>query len=107
MNIASIAKHDDLVLRGKCPYSEFFGPNAEKYRPEKLRIRTLFTQCDTHKPHFFKSFFLGAFPTVGTWFVSKYTLIIETEYGIEVKVCLLLSFLKLNKISQIRSRLKR
>ena len=35
-------------LREKCPYSEFFWfvftPNAGKYGPEKLRIRTLFTQ---------------------------------------------------------------
>ena len=35
MNVASIAKHDDLVLHGKCPYSEFFGPNAEKYGRRK------------------------------------------------------------------------
>ena len=45
-------------LREKCPYSEFFwsvlscirteyreSPNAGKYRPEKLRMQTLFTQC--------------------------------------------------------------
>ena len=46
-------------LHEKCPYSEFFwslfsriwteygkirSPNAEKYGPEKLQIRTLFTQ---------------------------------------------------------------
>ena len=38
-------------FRKKCPYSEFFSsvfsvfsPNARKYGPEKLRIRTLFTQ---------------------------------------------------------------
>ena len=34
--------------REKCPYSEFFwsvfSPNEGKYGPEKLRIRTLFTQ---------------------------------------------------------------
>ena len=34
----------------KCRYSEFywsvFSPNAGKYGPEKLRIWTLFTQCD-------------------------------------------------------------
>ena len=55
-----------LWLRKKCPYSDFFlvlifphldwmrrfaeqisvlSPNAGKYRPEKLRIRKLFTQC--------------------------------------------------------------
>ena len=55
-----------LALREKCPYSDFFpGPyfvafglnkerysvplfislNAGKHGPEKLRIRTLFTQC--------------------------------------------------------------
>ena len=38
-----------LRLCKKCPYSGFFwsafSPNAEKYRLEKLRIRTLFTQC--------------------------------------------------------------
>ena len=27
------------------PYSEFFGPYAGKYAPEKLQIRTVFTQC--------------------------------------------------------------
>ena len=45
-----------MALPEKCPYSEFFwsvfshirtefSPNAEKYGPEKLRIRTLFMQC--------------------------------------------------------------
>ena len=47
-----------ISLRKKCPYSEFFWSvfsriwteygeirSAEKYEPEKLRIRTLFTQC--------------------------------------------------------------
>ena len=38
-----------LLLREKFPYSEFFwsvfSPNAGKYGPEKLRIRTLFTWC--------------------------------------------------------------
>ena len=37
------------TLREKCSYSEFFrsvfSPNAGKYGPEKLRIRTLFMQC--------------------------------------------------------------
>ena len=35
-------------LRKRCQYLEFFwsifSPNAGKYAPEKLRIRTLFTQ---------------------------------------------------------------
>ena len=38
-------------MHEKCPYSEFFwsvfSPNAEKYGPEKLRIRTLITQWET------------------------------------------------------------
>ena len=47
------------TVREKCSYTEFFCPyfpafglylsifslNARKYRPEKLRIRTFFTQC--------------------------------------------------------------
>ena len=37
-----------VTLRKKFPYSKFFwsvfSSNAEKYRPEKLQIRTLFTQ---------------------------------------------------------------
>ena len=37
-----------VSLREKCPYSEFFWSafslNEGKYGPEKLRIRTLFTQ---------------------------------------------------------------
>ena len=37
------------TLHEKCPYLEFtwslFSPNAGKCRPEKLQIRTLFTQC--------------------------------------------------------------
>ena len=37
-----------MTLREKCPYTPYlsvFSPNARKYRPEKLHIRTLFTQC--------------------------------------------------------------
>ena len=30
------------------PYLSVFSPNTGKYRPEKLRIRTLFTQCQTN-----------------------------------------------------------
>ena len=37
------------TMREKCSDSEFFrsvfSPNAGKYGPEKLRIRTLFMQC--------------------------------------------------------------
>ena len=40
---------EGLTLLEKCPYSEFFwsifSSNAGKYRPEKLGIRTHFTQC--------------------------------------------------------------
>ena len=39
----------NALLHEKYPYSEFFwfvfSQNAGKYRPEKLRIRTLFTHC--------------------------------------------------------------
>ena len=58
-------KVSSSLTREKCPYSEFFwpvfsriwteygeirsisvfSPNAGKYRPEKLQIRALFTQC--------------------------------------------------------------
>ena len=57
-----------LTLREKFPFLEFFwlvcifpalglnterygvfSPNVGKYGPEKLRIRTLFTQCDISK----------------------------------------------------------
>ena len=30
------------------PYFPVLSPDAEKYKPEKLRIRTLFTQCNMH-----------------------------------------------------------
>ena len=40
-------------MRGEFPYSGFFwsvfSPNAEKYGPEKLRIRTLLTQCNNDR----------------------------------------------------------
>ena len=36
--------YDYDTLCEKCPYSEFSDPNAGKYIPEKLLIRTLFTQ---------------------------------------------------------------
>ena len=58
-----------MTLREKCPYSvlfwslfsridwiqwgtlylSVFSPNAEKYGPEQLRIRTLFTPCDARE----------------------------------------------------------
>ena len=44
--LGSAKKRLRLTLREKCPYLEFFwsvfSPNAEKYRPEKLRIQSLF-----------------------------------------------------------------
>ena len=30
------------------PYFPVLSPDAEKYKQEKLRIRTLFTQCNMH-----------------------------------------------------------
>ena len=49
---AEILDGKSPTLSGKCPYSEFFwfvfsriSPNTGKYGPEKLLIRTLFTQC--------------------------------------------------------------
>ena len=42
-----------ISLREKCPYSEFFwfvfSHIWTEYGPEKLRIRTLFTQCITDR----------------------------------------------------------
>ena len=40
--------HFYMTLREKCPHLGKYGiPNAGKYGPEKLRIRTLFTKCDS------------------------------------------------------------
>ena len=39
-----IFRHSDGIRRDM-KYLSVFSPNAEKYGPEKLRIRTLFTQC--------------------------------------------------------------
>ena len=39
-----IFPHSDGIRRDM-EYLSVFSPNAEKYGPEKLRIRTLFTQC--------------------------------------------------------------
>ena len=51
--IRNILRILELILRKKCPYSELFwsifSPNAGKYGPGKLRIRTLFTQCNLLK----------------------------------------------------------
>ena len=55
-----------LILRKKCPYSEFFwsvfsriwtefSPNVGKYGPEKLQIRALFTQCYRLHPNYIPS----------------------------------------------------
>ena len=33
------------------PYLSLFSPNAGKYRPEKLRIRTLFSHCNLVEPN--------------------------------------------------------
>ena len=42
------------------PYPSLFGPNVGKYGPEKLRIRTLFTQCLSRTYiHLFKIFWSG------------------------------------------------
>ena len=35
---------DSNSLRKDTPYLSVFSPNARKYEPEKLRVRTLFTQ---------------------------------------------------------------
>ena len=61
------------TLREKCPYSDFFwsvffriltdtnarylsifSPNTGKYGPEKLRIRTFFTQCCPNRFYFYR-----------------------------------------------------
>ena len=34
-----------MSLREKCPYLEFSGHYFPTFGPEKLRMRTLFTQC--------------------------------------------------------------
>ena len=44
-----LLKYMSPSVHKKCPYSEFFWsvfrPNVGKYRPDKLRVWTLFTQC--------------------------------------------------------------
>ena len=50
-----ISLKENLISKSNFLNSEFkiqkylsvFSPNAGKYGPEKLRIRTLFTQCNT------------------------------------------------------------
>ena len=44
-----IFPHSDWIRRDT-PYLPVFSPNAGKYGPEKLRIRTLYTQCSTLNP---------------------------------------------------------
>ena len=56
LNVAITDKKEKTItLHEKCPYSEFFwsvfSPNMGKYGPEKLRIRTLFTQCKLDKSY--------------------------------------------------------
>ena len=48
-----------VPLHERCPYAEFlfvFSPNAGKYGPGKLRIRTLFTQCTFFRLPLLKSY---------------------------------------------------
>ena len=52
VNIQRLLQHWlTLALHEKCLYSKFFWsvfiPKAGKYGPEKFRIRTLFTQCNS------------------------------------------------------------
>ena len=44
--LVRISPHSDLIRRDT-PFLSVLSRNAGKYRPEKLRIRTLFTQCQT------------------------------------------------------------
>ena len=46
--LVRIFPHSDWIQRAEFsgPYFPAFSPNAEKYGPEKLRIRILFTQCN-------------------------------------------------------------
>ena len=41
---------NEHTLREKCTYLSIFSPNAGKYGPEKLQIRTLFMQWSTSHP---------------------------------------------------------
>ena len=43
-------------MRGDAEYLSVFSPNAEKCGPEKLQIRTLFTQCQSISDQFFLPF---------------------------------------------------
>ena len=42
--LVCISPHSDWIRRDTS-YLSIFSPNAGKYGPEKLRLRTLFTQC--------------------------------------------------------------
>ena len=44
VGLVRIFRHSDWIRRDT-PYLSVFCPNAGKYGPKKLRIRTLFTQC--------------------------------------------------------------
>ena len=46
-NLVRIFPHSDWIWKD-APYLSVFSPNAGKFGLEKLRIRTLFTQCVLH-----------------------------------------------------------
>ena len=48
--LVSIFRHSNWIRR-YTEYLSVFSPNAGKYGPEKLLIRTLFTQCQTRRSH--------------------------------------------------------
>ena len=53
--LVRILPHSDLIRTDK-EYLSLFSPNAQKYGPEKLRIRTLFWRCrDIVQPSFLTS----------------------------------------------------
>ena len=66
-----------IRLREKCPYSEFswsvFSPNAGKYGPEKLRIRTLFMQYQKSKTN--------------AEFKIPVAIVVVRKYGLEKLIC--------------------
>ena len=63
--LVHIFQHSDWIYRDT-PYLLVFTPNAGKYWPEKLRIRTLFTQCVS----IFKSPFLSLSWTIPIFICS-------------------------------------
>ena len=75
---------ESVTLRKKCPYLEFFwsvfsriwtkfSPNAGKYGPKKLRIRTLFTQYKVVKIYEMRERFLVFWnePFLASWLFSS------------------------------------